>query len=66
MSKEPSFSEKIQRNAIELRNGVFEFQGFERELMFAQKQLLSDYERSLGLKHPVNRGDAREDYLKIF
>ncbi|WP_162627242.1 DUF6602 domain-containing protein [Aeromonas media] len=66
MSKEPSFSEKMQRNAIELRNGVFEFQGFERELMFAQKQLLSDYERSLGLKHPVNRGDAREDYLKLF
>lgn len=66
MSKEPSFSEKTQRNAIELRNGVFEFQGFERELMFAQKQLLSDYERSLGLKHPVNRGDAREDYLKLF
>ncbi|EHR7861269.1 TPA: hypothetical protein NJ344_004541 [Vibrio parahaemolyticus] len=65
-SEEVSLIEKMQSDAIELRNGVFEFQGFERELIYAQKQLLSEYDRSLGLKHPVNRGDAREDYLKEF
>ncbi|SGZ09776.1 Putative uncharacterized protein [Moritella viscosa] len=66
LSKELSFIEKMHCDAIELRNGVFEFQGFERELIYVQKQLLAEYDRSLGLKHPVNRGDAREDYLKEF
>lgn len=66
MNKGLSFIEKMQCDAIKLRNSVFEFQGFERELIYVQEQLLSEYEKSLGLKHPVNRGDAREDYLKMF
>ena len=53
-------------DAAELRKGVFEFQGFEREFLLFQQQLLNEYKKSSGLKHPVNRGDAREDYLRNF
>ena len=49
-NEQVSFIDKMQPDAIELRNGVFEFQGFQRELIYAQKQLLSEYESSLGLK----------------
>jgi len=54
------------KEASELRQGVFEFQGFEREFLFFQEQLIKEYDKSCGLRHPVNRGGAREDYLKAF
>ncbi|ASG66075.1 hypothetical protein CEW91_07900 [Idiomarina piscisalsi] len=60
------FIVKMLEDAAELRKGVFEFQGFEREFLLYQEQLLREYEKSSGLKHPGNRGDAREDYLRNF
>lgn len=66
MAKKNNFIKEMLKDAAELRKGVFEFQGFEREFLLFQQQLLNDYEKSSGLKHPVNRGDAREDYLRNF
>ena len=61
-----SFIIDIRKTASKLRNDIFEFQGFEREFMHFQNQLLSEYERSSAIKHPGNLGDSREDYLKQF
>lgn len=63
---EDNLIQKMREDAAQLRQGIFEFQGFEREFLLYQKQLLHEYEKSSGLKHPVNRGDAREDYLRSF
>ncbi|WP_154724303.1 hypothetical protein [Thiothrix nivea] len=66
MSSTEDFIEKETRAVAKLREDVFEFQGFEREFLHFQEQMLRDYEKSSSLKHPVNKGDAREDYLKQF
>lgn len=60
------FIKERSKKAAELRKENLEFQGFEREFFAFQEQLLAEYEKSSGLKHPVNRGDAREDHLKVF
>lgn len=57
---------QMSRDAAELREDVLEFQGLEREFFSLQDLLLQQYKKSDGLKHPVNRGDAREDHLRDF
>jgi hypothetical protein len=52
--------------AIKMRNKDRDFHGLEREFMYAQVQMLQDYEKSKDVGHPRDVGDIREEILYKF
>src|SRR5258708_29064083 len=51
---------------LAVRNKDREFHGLEREFLYAQAQMLVDYEKSKDIKHPRDVGNAREAILGRF
>jgi hypothetical protein len=54
------------KRMIAVRNKDREFHGLQREFMYAQAQMLLDYEKSKDIKHPRDVGSAREAILGRF
>lgn len=54
------------KRVIALRSKDREFHGLEREFVYHQAKLLSDYESSKDIKHPRDVGAARESILRKF
>jgi hypothetical protein len=52
--------------AIALRSKDREFHGLEREFIYHQAQMLTDFKKSTDVKHPRDVGDAREQILQKF
>jgi hypothetical protein len=54
------------RRSLAVRTKDREFHGLEREFLYAQSQMLVDYEKSKDIKHPRDVGNAREQILGKF
>jgi len=54
------------KEASNLRDKDREFHGLEREFLDYQEQILSDYNKTKPLKHPRDKGAARENILRKF
>jgi hypothetical protein len=50
---------EVVEPAIALRSKFVEFHGLEREFIYFQSRMLSDFEESGDIKHPRDIGDAR-------
>lgn len=56
----------MEKSAIDLRSKDREFHGLNREFLYHQAQILSDFEKSKDIKHPRDLGTAREQILRKF
>ena len=56
--RQQELSELVER-AIALRSKFAAFHGLEREFIYFQSRMLSDFEESGDIKHPRDIGDAR-------
>ena len=54
------------QRAIALRSKDREFHGLEREFLYWQTDMLTDYNKSKDIKHPRDVGTAREEILRKF
>jgi hypothetical protein len=52
--------------SLKVRSKDREFHGIERELLYAQSQMLVDYDKSKDIKHPRDVGSVREEILGKF
>lgn len=56
----------MEKSAIDLRSKEREFHGLNREFLYHQAQMLSDFDKSKDIKHPRDLGAAREQILRKF
>jgi hypothetical protein len=54
------------KQLLQLRNRDREFHGLEREFLYAQADMLQQYEKSKDIKHPRDVGNTREAILSGF
>ncbi|SFT85804.1 hypothetical protein SAMN05192562_102538 [Kosakonia arachidis] len=61
-----SYFSNLNKHVGDLRNKETDFYGIDRELKFFQDNIIFEYEKTKGLRHPRDLGNARENILKDF
>ena len=66
LEKSRKYVRSMSRLAIAQRDKDREFHGLEREFQYHQAQMAVDFDQSKDIKHPRDRGAARETILRRF